>query len=130
VDDGSTDDTLRLAHAYAGADRRVRALRQANGGAAAARNKGLADSTGASKYVTFLDHDDVWEADALEVLVATLDSYPEAVAARGLSRYIGQRGEPLDPGELEVWGRRRVGVVGNRLVAWPTHAPTTLAASG
>jgi glycosyltransferase involved in cell wall biosynthesis len=127
VDDGSTDGTAAIVEAYVMRDPRLHVVRQTNAGTAAARNRGLAEARPASQYITFLDHDDVWERDTLEVLVDTLDAHPEAVAVNGLSRIVDDRGEPCEPGKLEVWGRRRCGVVGNRLAAWPVHAPTTLA---
>lgn len=127
VDDGSADDTAALAERYARQDARVRLVRQSNAGVGAARNRGLAEADTASEYVIFLDHDDVWENDALERLSLALQDDPGAVVATGLSRVIDALGEPRDPGELEIWGRHRQGIAGHRLVAWPASAPTTLA---
>ena len=58
VDDGSTDDTARIADGFAMRDERVRVLRQANAGVAAARNAGIAASKG--EFVAPLDSDDLW----------------------------------------------------------------------
>lgn len=127
VDDGSTDGTVDVARAYADRDRRFRIVLQENRGTALARNRGLAEATGRSDYIVFLDHDDLWERDALETLLRELQADPEAVAASGLSRVVDERSNPTEPGELEVWGRRRQGVVGGRVVPWPVHAPTTFA---
>jgi glycosyltransferase involved in cell wall biosynthesis len=127
VDDGSSDGTVAIAEAYVKRARRLHVVRQTNAGTAAARNRGLAETSLASQYIAFLDHDDVWQRDTLEVLLDALDAHPEAVAVNGLSRIVDDRGEPCEPGELEMWGRRRRGVVGKRLAAWPVHAPTTLA---
>jgi len=55
VDDGSTDGTLE---ALAPWQDRVRVLRQANRGPAAARNRALAAAQG--EYIAFLDADDLW----------------------------------------------------------------------
>ena len=54
VDDGSEDDTCQVVAACGG----VCLPRQANAGAAAARNRGIARSSG--EWVAFLDSDDVW----------------------------------------------------------------------
>lgn len=60
VDDGSTDGTgdvvRELAARSAGAT--IRLVQQANGGASAARNRGVADATGA--WIVFYDSDDIW----------------------------------------------------------------------
>ena len=64
VDDGSTDDSVGVAEGFAAADDRVRVLRQANGGVAAARNLALAHAKGA--FVAPLDADDLWAPTKLE----------------------------------------------------------------
>jgi glycosyltransferase involved in cell wall biosynthesis len=79
VNDGSPDDTeARLAPLVASG--RIRYVRQANSGVAAARNHGASLARGA--YLAFLDDDDLWPADSLAVRVATLeaDSSVELVA--------------------------------------------------
>ncbi len=73
VDDGSTDDTLdRLA---AITDTRVRVLRVAHGGVAAARNAGVAACRG--RYVAFHDSDDDALAGRLARPTALLTERPE-----------------------------------------------------
>ena len=77
IDDGSTDGTGALCDALA-EDARVRVLHQANAGAAAARNAGLAAAT--AEYVTFLDADDVLLSGALAALTEAIGT---ADAAQG-----------------------------------------------
>jgi glycosyltransferase involved in cell wall biosynthesis len=125
VDDGSSDDTADIACRVAEGDPRVRVISQPNAGVASARNRGLAGSTARTEHVIFLDADDVWEKDALESLLRALNTNPQAVAASGLSRHIDTRGRPIEPGEMETWGRHRLGLVGKRLVEWPMNQPTT-----
>ena len=55
VDDGSTDRTAEIVSGYGAA---VRLIRQPNGGAAAARNAGVAAGDG--EFIAFLDADDRW----------------------------------------------------------------------
>jgi glycosyltransferase involved in cell wall biosynthesis len=71
VDDGSTDDTPAVLARYAP---RVRVIRQANRGLAAARNAGLAVAR--STYVSFLDADDVAMPSKLAEQVALLEASP------------------------------------------------------
>lgn len=56
VDDGSPDQSGVIAEEYSLADDRVKVIHQANGGVAAARNKGLNMATG--EFVLFVDSDD------------------------------------------------------------------------
>lgn len=63
VDDGSTDDSLKLLAAYG---QRIRVLTQANAGAGAARNLGIGHAVG--EYVAFLDSDDLWFPWSLRTL--------------------------------------------------------------
>src|SRR5712691_5785316 len=79
IDDGSTDGTAAVAHRFAPNDHRIRVFEQPNAGVGAARNRGLAETEGSSEFVIFLDHDDVWELDALSTLVEALQRNPAAV---------------------------------------------------
>lgn len=71
VDDGSTDDTAAVLAAQGGA---IRAFHQANGGEAAARNRGVAEARG--DYVVYLDADDEFLPGRLAALHAALDADP------------------------------------------------------
>lgn len=65
VNDSSTDNSLSILNEYAARDSRIKVITQPNGGAGAARNNGLSVSTG--KYLSFLDSDDFFEPDMLEL---------------------------------------------------------------
>ncbi len=79
VDDGSTDDSLAELEGLPPAPFPIRVLRQANAGQSAART--LAARQAEGEYLAFLDQDDHWYPQHLEVLVAPL----EADAAVGWS---------------------------------------------
>jgi len=64
IDDGSTDHGPQVVGHYVEKDARIKMLRQANGGSAAARNKGIRGAKG--QYIALLDADDTWNPDFLE----------------------------------------------------------------
>lgn len=89
VDDGSPDDTAEVASAYPS----VRLLRQSRAGLAAARNRGL--EAVRSRYVAFLDADDVLLPDALLAGWRAFGERPEAAFVAGAHRRVDGAGRPL-----------------------------------
>lgn len=67
VDDGSTDCCPNILQEYQNRDRRIKLIRQDNGGTLSARKLGVENATG--DYTTFLDPDDWFELSACEQLV-------------------------------------------------------------
>ena len=65
VNDSSTDGSLNILEEYAKRDERIKVVTQPNGGAGAARNRGLSMASG--KYLSFLDSDDFFEPDMHEL---------------------------------------------------------------
>jgi hypothetical protein len=96
VDDGSSDNTCEVAARYPG----VRCIRQPNRGVAAARNAGLARSSGA--FAVFLDADDRLLPNAVEVGLSHLDEHPDAAFAAGMPRDIGADGTVIRVGGQPV----------------------------
>ena len=83
IDDGSTDGSAEIAEAILQdpASRLIassphRLIRQANSGVSAARNNGVAQTSG--EYIAFLDADDWWEPTYLERMAQLIEDYPEA----------------------------------------------------
>ena len=76
IDDGSRDETAAVAEAIAAKDRRVSVHSQPNGGPSAARNRGIAVSTG--EYVSMLDSDDLWMPQYLAQMGDALAADPRA----------------------------------------------------
>ena len=89
VDDGSTDDSTRIALGYAARyPEKVRYLEHPghqNRGMSASRNLGIGQARG--EYISFLDSDDVWFPQTLEQQLAVLNSHPEAGMVYGSSLY-------------------------------------------
>lgn len=73
VDDGSTDGTAAIVRTYA-ADG-VRHVHQENGGPSAARNRGIAETTG--ELICFLDGDDLWLPEKTSRQAAFLMAHPQ-----------------------------------------------------
>ncbi len=94
-DDGSTDGSLELAHHWAAKDSRVRVLSQENAGQAAAWNHAFAVSRG--DVLCFLDSDDSFYPEKLEVVVAALKRCPVAGVAVHQLIPVSEAGRPIPP---------------------------------
>jgi glycosyltransferase involved in cell wall biosynthesis len=88
VDDGSTDETARVAALHPALGYAC----QANAGTAAARNRGLRDTRGT--FIVFLDADDRLLPDAIALGVAYLTSHPDVAFVAGHVRLIDEAGTP------------------------------------
>lgn len=88
VDDGSSDDTLRVLARYGD---RLRALPQRNSGPAAARNHGLSAACG--EYVAFLDADDHWLPEKLERQVQLMERRPDVGFCSTATAVVNPAGE-------------------------------------
>jgi len=76
VDDGSTDETLRVLKKYGES---INVVSQENGGASSARNRGCAVASG--NWLAFLDSDDLWYPDRMAKLVEDIALADPAVVA-------------------------------------------------
>jgi len=94
VDDGSTDQTAETVRRFGD---RIRYLRQANAGVAAARNTGIAAARG--ELVALLDSDDAWDACHLEATEAVLRASPDVALV--FTNYAEWRGTERKQGTLE-----------------------------
>ncbi len=73
VDDGSTDHSREILEEYVKSDSRIQIAVQENAGAGAARNHGLRLARG--ECLSFLDSDDFFEPDMLEIAYEQLQQY-------------------------------------------------------
>lgn len=76
MDDGSSDDSFKVAEATIGGDERCHIFKQSNAGVSAARNMAVQLSHG--DYLCFLDADDWWEPTFLESVSALITEFPDA----------------------------------------------------
>jgi len=80
VDDGSTDNTRAVVEGIK--DNRVSYFYKDNGGTPSSYNYGFSKAKG--QYVAFLDHDDLWPENYLQVMLSHLENNSEFGAAYGL----------------------------------------------
>lgn len=92
VDDGSTDDTARIASEFCQRDARFRLLQKENGGLSSARNHGI--HAAQANYIALLDGDDCYEPDKLASHVRVLDRQPQVGVVYSTSKVIRDDGHP------------------------------------
>lgn len=99
VDDGSTDNTESVVTEFK--DPRVRYIHQENMGISAARNAGIHNTQG--RYVAFLDSDDLWLPQLLELQVRFLDGSPHIGVVYAKAQAMTENGRLLlyTRGDLE-----------------------------
>ncbi len=85
VNDGSTDCSRMILEEYAQKDARITVLDQENHGLGAARNRGLAAARG--EYVIFLDSDDFFAPELLELTVRAAREQNADIVLFGGVRY-------------------------------------------
>jgi glycosyltransferase involved in cell wall biosynthesis len=77
VSDGSTDQSLEIARSMAETDPRLRVFSINNSGPSCARNFGFWQISDSSKYVCFLDGDDLLRPDFVEVCITYLERHED-----------------------------------------------------
>lgn len=93
INDGSTDRTVELIKSIK--DERVKIFSYENGGLPTARNRGITHAGG--EFIAFLDADDLWTPDKLELQLKALQQHPEAGVAYSWTYNISEKGELLKP---------------------------------
>ena len=91
IDDGSTDGALEFLESIR--DPRLRVFHYANGGLAAARNRGIERSRG--EFISFINSDDLWTPDKLALQLQALRQQPEAALAYSWTAFVDQHGDFL-----------------------------------
>ncbi|MCF7865355.1 MAG: glycosyltransferase family 2 protein [Candidatus Pacebacteria bacterium] len=83
VDDGSTDGTLKVLKEYGD---QIVIIEQENKGPSSARNAGIKRAKG--EIIGFVDSDDMWTSNHLEVLLPLLQNDPACMLARGYVEFV------------------------------------------
>ncbi len=73
VDDGSEDETSKIVTDFR--DKRIKYIRQSNEGVSCSRNLGIKNSK--RNFIAFLDSDDWWDKNKLELQLKTMQKNPE-----------------------------------------------------
>ncbi len=94
INDGSKDSTLDILSQIN--DSRLKVFSYANAGQPASRNRGISQATG--DYISFLDADDLWCADKLEMQFQALQDNPQAAVAYSWTDWIDQSGNVFRKG--------------------------------
>ncbi|HEY9846823.1 MAG TPA: glycosyltransferase family A protein, partial [Candidatus Caenarcaniphilales bacterium] len=92
IDDGSCDKTLEQLSKLR--ESRLKVFSYTNAGVSTARNRGISCATG--EFIAFLDADDVWMPDKLELQLAVLKQHPEAGVAYSWTNFIDEKGKLLN----------------------------------
>lgn len=106
VDDGSVDDTRLVLEQYL-QDPRIRYIYQENSGQATARNNGLRHATG--EFVCFLDSDDYWRADKLELSLAVFRELPEVSVVHADMIVVDENGVEISRANAQRYSGRITG---------------------
>lgn len=89
INDGSQDSTLDIISQIQ--DSRIKVFSFDNAGGNVSRNRGLNYAVG--EFVSFLDADDIWTDDKLEIQLKALQETSQAAVAYSLTNYIDENGD-------------------------------------
>ncbi len=115
VDDGSRDRSWEIIQAIAAADHRVKAIHQENGGVSSARNRALAEASGA--YVQFADVDDWLPMDATKMLVREMEAQSAELVVGDFYRVVD--GNVSEKGSIEMGGALTLQQYANAMMLSP-----------
>lgn len=93
INDGSKDDSLKIAQSYAEKDKRIRVLTQENKKIPRTLSRGFREARG--EFLTWTSADNVMDKDFLEKMVGDIKSKPDVGMIFGNMRLIDARGKKL-----------------------------------
>jgi glycosyltransferase involved in cell wall biosynthesis len=95
VDDNSTDNTADVVHAAQALDPRIHYHKAPTRGGRASVNRNIGILLSKGEYITFMDADDVYYPDGLEILLAPLQQNPQCTASMAFPYYCDSELKPL-----------------------------------
>lgn len=93
VNDGSTDGSVSVIERMN--NPLIRLIHQKNGGVSAARNRGIEEAR--FEYIAFLDADDEWKENHLEVIAGLIRKFPECGVFGTSYYYTRENTSPATP---------------------------------
>lgn len=93
INDGSTDNSLKIIEKYAQNDTRIKIINQKNQGVSVARNAGILNSN--SEYILFLDGDDTIDLTCCEKSYNEIQKYNYDILAFGMDEICNGNIKPL-----------------------------------
>lgn len=120
VDDGSTDGTWDVLQRHAP---RVRAVRQANAGIGAARNRGMREARG--EFIALLDADDLCDPARLQIQLAYLQAHPDILLCSTDFSSFDARGE-IERSSIGSYYSRCAARHGGVRARYPEHGSLVL----
>lgn len=87
INDGSTDKSWKILQEFSKKDNRIKIYTQENSGGSIARNNGLEKARG--KYIAFLDNDDIYHPQYLEILYKNIKETDADVSCCSYIRFEG-----------------------------------------
>lgn len=89
VNDGSSDETVKVAEKYSASDTRIKVFSHENIGIfRLAENYNFALNHAKGKYIAILEGDDLWEPEKLKMQVEALEANPDVVLAWSSARQV------------------------------------------
>ena len=93
IDDGSTDNSPKILDIYAQKDNRIKVFHEKNCGVTKSREKGIRISSG--EYLCFLDSDDWYEQNALEIMQKALTEHSADISICSYNRVTQNNIKPI-----------------------------------
>lgn len=94
INDGSQDATLQIISTFQ--DSRLKVFSYLNSGLCVTRNRGISLAKG--EYISFIDADDLWTVDKLELQLKALEENPQVAVAYSWTNHIDESGQFFRPG--------------------------------
>ena len=112
IDNGSTDNTFKIASDYAKSDDRIRVIRKTHGGISSGRNRALQEARG--EWIAVMDADDVSLPNRLERQLCFVEQNPDVVVATSYVYNIDDKGRIIAQYTSKLTNRESVANIADK----------------